>query len=91
MFKRPTAHYGEAPAPVTPLSEGGQVWDERGVEGFVKLTELTPKSWKLSKAALSNFNGLASWRNAENGLQSVNLTMPAAPPAAGIHATTPRG
>ena len=23
MFKRPTAHYGEAPAPVTPLSEGG--------------------------------------------------------------------
>ena len=27
-------------------------------------------------AALRNFNGLASWRNAENSLQSVNLTMP---------------
>ena len=27
--------------------------------------------------ALRNFNGLASWRNAENSLQSVNLTMPA--------------
>ena len=49
-------------------------------EGFVKLTGLTPKSWKLSKAALSNFNGLASWRNAENSLQSVNLTMPILPP-----------
>ena len=29
-------------------------------------------------AALRNFNGLASWRNAENSLQSVNLTMPLA-------------
>ena len=47
--------------------------------GFVKLTGLTPKSWKLSKAALSNFNGLASWRNAENSLQSVNLTIPISP------------
>ena len=28
-------------------------------------------------AALRNFNGLASWKNAENSLQSVNLTMPA--------------
>ena len=28
-------------------------------------------------AALCNFNGLASWKNAENSLQSVNLTMPA--------------
>ena len=27
-------------------------------------------------AALCNFNSLASWRNAENGLQSVNLTIP---------------
>ena len=27
-------------------------------------------------AALRNFNGLASWRNAENSLQSVNLTIP---------------
>ena len=27
-------------------------------------------------AALRNFNGLASWKNAENSLQSVNLTMP---------------
>ena len=27
-------------------------------------------------AALRNFNGLASWRNAENSLQSVNLTRP---------------
>ena len=27
-------------------------------------------------AALRNFNGLASWRNAKNRLQSVNLTMP---------------
>ena len=27
-------------------------------------------------AALRNFNGLASWGNAENSLQSVNLTMP---------------
>ena len=27
-------------------------------------------------AALRNFNGLVSWRNAENSLQSVNLTMP---------------
>ena len=27
-------------------------------------------------AALRNFNGLASWKNAENRLQSVNLTMP---------------
>ena len=26
--------------------------------------------------ALRNFNGLASWRNAENSLKSVNLTMP---------------
>ena len=31
---------------------------------------------KLSMAALRNFNGLASWKNAENSLQSVNLTMP---------------
>ena len=28
-------------------------------------------------AALRNFNGLATWRNAENSLQSVNLRMPA--------------
>ena len=28
-------------------------------------------------APLRNFNGLASWRNAENSQQSVNLTMPA--------------
>ena len=27
-------------------------------------------------AALRNFNGLASWRNSENSLQSANLTMP---------------
>ena len=27
-------------------------------------------------AALRNFNGLASWKNAENSLQSVNLTRP---------------
>ena len=27
-------------------------------------------------ATLRNFNGLVSWRNAENSLQSVNLTMP---------------
>ena len=26
--------------------------------------------------ALRNFNGLASWKNAENKLQSVNLTIP---------------
>ena len=30
-------------------------------------------------AALRNFNGLASWKNAENSLQSVNLIMPAGP------------
>lgn len=29
MFKRPTAHYGEAPAPVTPYQKSVQVWDER--------------------------------------------------------------
>ena len=27
-------------------------------------------------AALRNFNGLVSWRNAENSLQSVNVTIP---------------
>ena len=27
-------------------------------------------------ATLRNFNSLASWRNAENSLQLVNLTMP---------------
>ena len=27
--------------------------------------------------ALRNFNGLVSWRNAKNSLQSVNVTMPA--------------
>ena len=32
----------------------------------------------MSKAALRNFNGLASWRSAENSLQSVNVTMPSA-------------
>ena len=36
---------------------------------------------KLLMAALRNFNGLASWRNADNSLQSVNLTMP--PPSQG--------
>ena len=30
---------------------------------------------KLSMAALCKFNGLASWGNAENSLQSVNLAM----------------
>ena len=30
---------------------------------------------RLSIAALRNLNGLASWRNAENSLQSVDLTM----------------
>ena len=29
MFKRPTAHYGEEPAPVTPYQKSVQVWDER--------------------------------------------------------------
>ena len=29
MFKRPTTHYGEAPAPVTPYQKAVQVWDER--------------------------------------------------------------
>ena len=29
MFKRPTAHCGEAPAPVTPYQKAVQVWDER--------------------------------------------------------------
>ena len=31
---------------------------------------------KLSMATLRNFNGLASWRNAENSPQSANVTMP---------------
>ena len=30
-------------------------------------------------AALCNFNGLAPWRNADNSLHSVNLTMPPSP------------
>ena len=34
------------------------------------------KFGKLSMASLCNFNTLASWRNAENALQSVNLTIP---------------
>ena len=45
----------------------------RDLKGFVKLTGFTPKPSKMSKTALRNFNGLASWRKAENSLQSVNL------------------
>ena len=29
MFKRPIAHYGEEPAPVTPYQKAVQVWDEK--------------------------------------------------------------
>ena len=47
--------------------------------GFVKLTGFTPNLGELSMATLRNFNGLASWRNAENSLQSVNLTAPGSP------------
>ena len=36
-------------------------------------------------AALRNFNGLASWKNAENSLQSVNLTMPPRQPRRALH------
>ncbi len=44
--------------------------------GFVTLTGFTPNLGKLSMVALRNVNGLASWRDAENSLQSLNVTMP---------------
>ncbi|TKH92512.1 conjugal transfer protein TrbF, partial [Campylobacter jejuni] len=28
-FKRPAAHYGKTPPPVTPYQKAAQVWDER--------------------------------------------------------------
>ena len=44
-------------------------------DGFVTLTGFTPNLGKLSMAALRNVNGLASWRQAENSLESLNVTM----------------
>ena len=53
------------------------MYEERsGYGGFVKLTGFAPKLGELPMATLRNFNGLASWRNAEKSLQSVNFTMP---------------
>ena len=50
------------------------------IEGLCQVNRVKPGSLrnfgKLSMAALRNFNGLVSWRNAEISPQSVNLTMP---------------
>jgi type IV secretion system protein VirB5 len=42
MFKRPSAHYGRMPAPVTPYQKASQVWDER-----IGSARVQAKNWRL--------------------------------------------
>ncbi len=44
-------------------------------DGFVTLTGFTPNLGKLAMGSLRNVSVLASWRQAENSLKSLNVTM----------------
>lgn len=41
FFKRPAAHYGKAPEPVTPYQKAAQVWDER-----IGSARVQAKNWR---------------------------------------------
>lgn len=42
LFKRPAAHYGKTPEPVTPYQKAAQVWDER-----IGSARVQAKNWRL--------------------------------------------
>src|SRR6266576_4107172 len=42
MFKRPSAHYGRMPEPVTPYQKAAQVWDER-----IGSARVQASNWRL--------------------------------------------
>jgi len=42
MFKRPSTHYGRAPAPETPYQKAAQVWDER-----IGSARVQARNWRL--------------------------------------------
>lgn len=42
MFKRPSAHYGRMPEPITPYQKAAQVWDER-----IGSARIQAKNWRL--------------------------------------------
>ena len=42
MFKRPSTHYGKAPAPETPYQRAAQVWDER-----IGSARVQARNWRL--------------------------------------------
>jgi hypothetical protein len=52
--------------------------DWKRLEGIVTLSCFSSKYAKISKPVASNFNGLAVWPDAQNGLYFANETMPPA-------------
>src|SRR5260370_3694605 len=42
MFRRPSAHYGRMPEPVTPYQKAAQVWDER-----IGSARVQARNWRL--------------------------------------------
>jgi type IV secretion system protein TrbF len=56
MFKRPSAHYGKMPEPVTPYQRAAQVWDDR-----IGSARVQARNWRLMAfASLFLAGGLAT-------------------------------
>ena len=67
MFKRPSVHYGRAPAAVTPYQKAAQVWDER-----IGSARVQARNWRLMAfGSLMLSTGLASglvWQSAQGSI-----------------------
>ncbi|TPW27686.1 conjugal transfer protein TrbF [Pararhizobium mangrovi] len=63
MFKRPAAHYGTTPEPVTPYQKAAQVWDER-----IGSARVQARNWRaMAFGSLALSMGLAGglvWQSA---------------------------
>ncbi|OLP58897.1 conjugal transfer protein TrbF [Xaviernesmea oryzae] len=62
MFKRPAAHYGKSPQPVTPYQRAAQIWDDR-----IGSARVQAKNWRLmafgSLALSSGLSAALVWQS----------------------------
>jgi type IV secretion system protein TrbF len=67
MFKRPSVHYGRAPAPVTPYQKAAQAWDDR-----IGSARVQARNWRrMAFGSLILSAGLASgliWQSTQGSI-----------------------